>query len=206
MPTAAPPLPLMPASEFAECAGFRPFTIDEYHQMIRAGILLDGEPVELLEGWMIKKMSHGTPHDSVMDALEGALLPLLPADWFARCQRAVTLGNSEPEPDYAVVRGPRTRYRDAHPGPADIGLVVEVSDSSLRIDRVGKGRIYARAGIPVYWVVNVPDKQVEVYTQPAGADESAAYGQYDTYAVGTAAPVALGGTTVGTIAVADVLG
>ncbi len=202
--TAAPPR--MPAPEFAEGAGFRPFTIDEYHQMIRAGILIDGEPIELLEGWMIKKMSHGTPHDSSMDAFEGLLPTLLPSDWFMRCQRAVTLDDSEPEPDYAIVRGPRTRYRDAHPGPSDIGLVVEVSHSSLRVDRVGKARIYARAGIPVYWVVNVVDKVIEVYTQPSGPTETPAYAQRDDYPVGTAVPVVLDGNTVGTITVAEVVG
>ncbi len=198
--------PLMPAPEFLAGAGFRPFTIDEYHQMIRAGILIDGEPVELLEGWMVKKMSHGTPHDSSMDAFEGLLPTLLPSDWFMRCQRAVTLDDSEPEPDYAVVRGPRSRYRDAHPCPADIGIVVEFSVSSLRVDRVGKARIYARAGIPVYWIVNVADKVIEVYTQPSGPGETPAYTQRDDYPVGTAVPVVLDGTTVGTITVAEVVG
>ena len=72
------------------------------------------------------------------------------------------------------MRGPRTRYRDRHPEPTEIGLLIEFSDSSLRVDRVGKGRIYARAGIPVYWVVNVPEKLVEVYTQPTGTGDDAA--------------------------------
>jgi Uma2 family endonuclease len=141
-----------------------------------------------------------------MDAFEGLLPSLLPPDWFVRCQRAVTLGDSEPEPDYAVVRGPRNRYRDSHPTPADIGLVVEFSVSSLRLDRTGKGRIYARAGIPVYWVVNVADKVIEVYTQPVGTGDAAAYGKRDDYPVGTAVPVVLGGAAVGTVTVAAVLG
>ncbi len=206
MSTTTVRLPLMPAPEFAEGAGFRPFTIDEYHQMIRAGILTDGEPIELLEGWMIKKMSHGTPHDSSMDAFEGLLPTLLPSDWFMRCQRAITLSDSEPEPDYAIVRGPRSRYREVHPTPSDIGLVIEFSVSSLRVDRVGKGRIYARAGIPVYWIVNVAEKVVEVYTQPTGPTETPGYAQRDDYPVGTAVPVVLDGTAVGTVAVSEVMG
>lgn len=200
-PVATPP---MPAPEFMENTGFRRFTVDEYHQMIRAGILSDGEPIELLEGWMVKKMSHGTPHDSAMDAFEGILPTLVPPDWFVRCQRAITLSDSEPEPDYAIVRGPRTRYRDSHPGPADVGLVVEFSASSLRVDRVGKARIYARAGLPVYWIVNVTDKVIEVYTQPTGTGENAAYAKRDDFPVGTAVPVVLDGNTVGTITVAAV--
>ena len=198
--TATPPR--MPAPEFAEGAGFRPFTIDEYHQLIRAGILIDGEPIELLEGWMVKKMSHGAPHDSCMDAFEGILPALLPADWFVRCRRAVTLGDSEPEPAYAIVRGPRTRYRDAHPAPPDIGLLVEFSDTSLRVDRTGKARIFARAGVPVYWVVNLVDKVIEVYTRPSGP----AYARRDDYPAGTAVPVVLDGVTVGTVAVSEVVG
>lgn len=200
--------PRTPAPEFSENAGFRPFTLDEYHQLIRNGTLVDGEPVELLEGWMVYKMSHGTPHDSIMDALEGLLLALLPAAWFARCQRAITLpaDASEPEPDYAVVRGPRTRYRDNHPGPADIGLVIEVSHSSLQVDRVGKARIYARAGIAVYWVVNVADKVIEVYTQPSGPTDAPAYAQRTDFAPGTAVPVVLDGTAVGAVTVSEVFG
>src|SRR5687767_9493290 len=114
--TAAP----APTPDFLAYAAFRRFSVDEYHRMIRDGILSSGEPFELLEGYMVKKMAHGTPHDAAMDAIEGVLPGLLPAGWFVRCQRAVTLDDSEPEPDHAVVRGPRTRYRDAHPGPADI--------------------------------------------------------------------------------------
>jgi Uma2 family endonuclease len=206
MSTTTPATMDQPAPEFLENTGFRRFTVDEYHQMIRTGILLDGEPIELLEGWMVKKMSHGTPHDSGMDAFEGLLPTLLPADWFMRCQRAVTLSDSEPEPDYAIVRGPRNRYRDAHPTPADIGLVIEFSVTSLRIDRTGKGRIYARAGIPMYWVVNVVDKVIEVYTQPSGPTEQPSYATRNDYPVGTAAPVVLAGNTVGTITVAEVMG
>ncbi|MBA4062277.1 MAG: Uma2 family endonuclease [Isosphaera sp.] len=207
MSTATPPAVAdQPAPEFLENAGFRRFTVDEYHQMIRAGILVDGEPIELLEGWMVKKMAHGTPHDSAMDAIEGLLPGLLSPEWFARCQRAVTLSDSEPEPDYAVVRGPRSRYRESHPTPPDIGLVIEFSASSLRIDRTGKARIYARENIPVYWVVNVVDKVIEVYTQPSGPAADPAYAHRQDYPVGAAVPVVLDGTTVGTVAVADVMG
>jgi Uma2 family endonuclease len=198
--------PPVPAPEFMENAGFRQFTVDEYHQMIKAGILIDGEPIELLEGWMVKKMAHGTPHDCTLDLLEGELLRVLPATWFARSQRAVTLSDSEPEPDIAIVRSPRNRYKITHTVPDDIALLIEVSDSSLRLDRIGKGRIYSRAGIPVYWVVNVVDKVIEVYTQPGGTGESAAYTKRDDFAIGTTVPVVLDGNTVGTIAVNDVFG
>jgi Uma2 family endonuclease len=183
----------------------RKLSVAQYHGMIQSGILPEGEPIELLEGYLVQKMSRGTPHDSVMDLLDEQLNRVIPAEWFTRSQRAVTLSDSEPEPDYAIVRGPRGRYRGRHPVPADVGLVIEVSDSSLFIDRTDKARIYARAGIPVYWVVNIPDRKVEVFTQPSGPTESPAYGQHDEYPVGAAVPVVLDGNPVGTIAVADVM-
>ncbi len=122
-------------------------------------------------------------------------------------QSAVTLtNNSEPEPDFVFARGDESTFRTHHPGPADIGLVVEVSNSSLAIDRDDKGSIYAANGIPVYWVVNVVDKVIEVYTWPAGTGDTAAYAKRDDCAVGASVPVVLDGNTIGTIAVSDVMG
>jgi Uma2 family endonuclease len=185
---------------------FRKFTLNEYHKMIETGVLSSGEPYELLEGNLVHKMSHGTAHDTAMDRIEGLFPALALSGWFVRCQRAITLTQSEPEPDYAIVRGPRSRYASTHPGPSDIGLLIEVSDSSLSIDRHDKGIIYAQNRIPVYWVVNVIAKVVEVYTQPGGTGDAAAYATRNDHAVGTTVPVVLGGNPVGTIAVADVVG
>jgi Uma2 family endonuclease len=186
---------------------FRKFTLDEYHKMIEAGVLSSGEPYELLEGNLVHKMSRGIPHDRAIQALTKRYVRAIPVGWDVRAQCAVTLtGGSEPEPDFAIVRGDESTYGSRHPGPADIGLVVEVSDSSLRIDRHDKGSIYARESIPVYWVVNVVDKVIEVYTQPSGPTATPAYAKRDDYAVGTSVPLVLDGNAVGTIAVADVMG
>ncbi len=190
---------------FSSSATFRQFTIDQYHHMIRTGVLPEGEPVELLEGYMVQKMARGTPHDSTLDGLEGALPPLLPSGWFCRGKRALTILNSEPEPDLAVVRGPRNRYLARHPLPADVGLLVEVSASSLDIDRLDKARIYARAGIPAYWVVNLVDRVVEVFTRPSGPADAPAYGKRDDYKPGDAVPVVLDGVEVGRVAVSEVM-
>ena len=186
---------------------FRKFTLDEYHKMIETGVLIDGEPYELLEGHLVHKMSRGTPHDAAIQALLKRLFRMSPAGWDLRSQSAVTLtAGNEPEPDFAIVRGDENTYRARHPGPTDIGLLIEVSDSSLYIDRYDKGRIYAQNGIPVYWIVNVVDKVIEVYTQPGGTGDAAAYAQRTDYPVGTAAPVVLDGATVGAITVAEVMG
>jgi Uma2 family endonuclease len=190
---------------YAMFSMFRRFTVDEYHRMIQSGVFVDGEPFELLEGYVVQKTPHGIAHDATMDDLDVALTAVVPAGWFVRSQRAVTLTDSEPEPDYAVVREPRSRYRASHPRPADIGLLIEVSDSSRVIDRTDKARVYAQAGIPVYWVVNIPDKRIEVFSQPSGPAETPAYADRQEYPVGTAVPVVLDGTEVGTVAVAEVI-
>jgi Uma2 family endonuclease len=187
--------------------GFRKFTLAQYHKMIEMGWFLDGEPYELLEGHLVHKMPRGTPHDAALQAVTKRFFRMSPAGWDVRGQSAITLtGDSEPEPDLALVRGDENTYRDHHPGPGDIGLLVEISDSSRLIDRHDKGRIYARAGIPVYWVVNVVDKVVEVYTQPSGPTADPAYAHRQDYPVGAAVPVVLDGNPVGTVAVADVMG
>jgi Uma2 family endonuclease len=155
---------------------------------------------------MVTKMPRSPEHDYAIRTLNKRLLRLVPDSFTVSNQCAATLNDSEPEPDFTVARGGEATYRTHHPGPADTALVIEVSAASLSFDRTDKARVYARAGIPVYWVVNVIDKQIEVLTQPSGPGDSPAYAQSDVFAVGTSAPVVLDGNTVGTIAVADVMG
>ena len=204
--TAAPPS----QPYYLSRVGFRKFTLAEYHRMIENGVLTDGEPYELLEGNLVLKLSRGNAHDSALQALADQFYRVVfagPAGWGVRGQSAVTLPpGSEPEPDLAVVRGNAAAFRDHHPEPSEIGLLVEVADSSLLDDRHDKGRIYARAGVPVYWVVNVVDKLIEVYTQPSGPTAAPAYARRDDYPPGAVVPVVLDGATVGTVAVADVVG
>ena len=93
-------------------------------------------------------------------------VPALPSEWLCFSQSAITTAESEPEPDIAIVRGPDSRYAKRHPTPSDIAIAIEVADSSLVRDRVIKNRIYARASVPEYWIVNIPERQLEVFTQP----------------------------------------
>ncbi len=195
-----------PVPGFLGMSTFHRLTVDQYHDMIRNGILTENDAVELLEGYLVTKMPRSPEHDYTISALSDELLRLVPRTFALRGQCAATIQDSEPEPDLVIARGDRALYRHRHPGPADTVLVIEVSASSLHHDRTDKGRIYARAGIPVYWVVNVADKVIEVYTQPSGPCETPAYARRDDYAVGAAVPVVLDGATVGTIPVAEVLG
>jgi Uma2 family endonuclease len=117
----------------------------------------------------------------------------------------VVLSDSQPEPDFAIVRGNARSYLARHPGPADVGLLVEVADSSLLRDQRDKARIYARANITCYWIVNLVDRRVEVYTQPSGAIPIPLYRSLQSYQPGDALPLVLDGSAVGAVATADLL-
>lgn len=186
-------------------AGFRRFTVAEYHNLIRAGVLTENDELELLEGYLVHKMPHNPPHDGTIFAVQDVLGGLLPKGWMCRVQSSITLAESEPEPDLAIVRGDRRTYFTRHPQPSDFGVVIEVADSSLDSDQMDKQRIYARAGLPVYWIVNLPGRRVEVYADPQPAATPPGYATRTDHAAGASVPVVLDGVTVGTIAVDDVL-
>lgn len=182
----------------------RRFTVDEYHRMIQEGILTEDDRVELLEGWIVPKMARNPPHDVSVALVNDALRRHIPGDWHVRPQCAATTVDSEPEPDAAVVRGRIRDYLPSHPGGGDAGLFVEVSDSSLPRDR-RKKRIYARARVPVYWIVNLIDDQVEVYSDPAGEGDEADYRSEQVFRRGEAIPLVLDGQEVSQVPVDEIL-
>jgi Uma2 family endonuclease len=166
---------------------------------------MEGEPIELLEGYLVEKHVRNPPHDGAVTRLTNRLPRRLPSGWVTRIQCAVSMLESEPEPDGAVVRGDDTSYDSRLPVGADFGIIIEVSDSSLSFDRREKGRIYARAGIPVYWVINVADRQIEVYTDPDTAANPPVYRTHTDYHPGDQLPITLDGKQAGTIPVSDLL-
>jgi Uma2 family endonuclease len=180
-------------------------SVDQYHAMIHAGILTDDDPVELLEGWLVAKMPKNPPHRAVTRLIRQVLERLVPAEWYVDSQEPITTDDSEPEPDVVVVRGETRHYLDRHPGPHDVGLVIEVADTTLQRDRGFKKRLYARAGIPVYWIVNLSDNQCEVYTEPSGPEPQPDYRQRQDYGASDVIPVVLAGVEVGRIAVRELL-
>ncbi len=183
----------------------RRFTVDEYHRMIQAGILTEEDRVELLEGWIVHKMPHNPPHDGTIEVVDDRLRGVLPPGWRIRVQSAITTSDSEPEPDIAVVRGTARTYLARHPGPTDVGLLVEVSDSTLSRDRGEKGRLFARAGIVRYWIVNLIDRQIEVYSEPTGPTLDPSYGRREDYRPGVEVPVVLDGVEIARIPVNELL-
>ncbi|XZN93400.1 MAG: Uma2 family endonuclease [Microcoleus sp.] len=180
-------------------------SIEQYHAMIQAGILTDDDPVELLEGLLVFKMAKNPPHRLATGLTRTALENILPPGWYVDSQEPITLQNSEPEPDIAVIRGDRRQYPDRHPGPEDIAMIVEISDSTLQRDRTIKKRIYARAGIPFYWIVNLAESQVEVYSQPLVDVEQPDYSQRLNYGRSAFVPVIVAGVEIGAIEVNNLL-
>jgi Uma2 family endonuclease len=181
----------------------RRFTVGEYHSMSQAGVFAEDERFELLEGWIVAKMRRNPPHDATIELILKALVGRMPAGWRVRGQSAITTADSEP--DLAVVRGAIRDYVSRHPGPEDVALVVEVAASSLAQDRDLKGRVYARAGIPVYWLVNLVDRRIEVFTDPTGPDASPAHRRRQDYGPGESVPLVIEGRELGPIALAELL-
>jgi Uma2 family endonuclease len=197
--------PVFVSPSAAPADGLWRLSVDNYHEMMKAGILLDGDPVELLEGLLVEKMSKNTPHTLATGLTRTTLERLAPEDWFVNVQEPIITVDSEPEPDIAVVRGNRRQYLARHPGPQDLALVVEVSDSSLLRDRTMKLRLYARAMIPIYWIVNLVEGHIEVYTNPTGPEEKPSYRQRSDYGPADEVPFIIEGREVGRIAVRELL-
>jgi Uma2 family endonuclease len=181
------------------------WSVEKYHEMVHTGIIDEDDPVELLDGWIVKKMTKSPLHRTVTGLLREILQRVMPAGWFVDSQDPVTLSASEPEPDAVLVRGNRLDYLDRHPGPGDIALVAEVSDSGLTRDRVFKKSIYAAAGITVYWVVNLVDRRIEVYSGCTNSGSGADYARCDCYAVGDRVPLIVDGQIVAEIPVGEIL-
>ena len=183
-----------------------PLSVEGYHALLKAGIIQDGDAVELLEGFMVPKMTKGPRHELVRRRIMRRFLAMVPPDFFVDSQGAATLITSEPEPDIFVIRGTEEDYADRHAGPAETLIVVEVADSSVRRDRNWKKRIYARAGIPFYWVVNLIDDCIEVFSQPSGDTPKPAYSATTLYRTGNSIPVIIDEKEIGQIPVAAILG
>jgi Uma2 family endonuclease len=176
-------------------------TVDEYEQLADSGILKD-RGVELINGWLVRKMTTKPPRVVALDATREVLAGLLPRGWWLREEKPVRIPDfDEPEPDISVVRGSRQDYRARHPGPGEIEFLVEVSDTSLAWDRGEKLSAYARAGVPSYWIINLVDRQLEVFTSP----ESQVYRSRQVLGASDHAPVVIDRAEVGIVAVADLL-
>jgi len=170
------------------------FTREEYYGLSE---ILANQRVELIEGQIIEMAPIGDFHAAVTHPLAVILEEAFGEGFSARNQVPIALGDdfkpSDPQPDVTIVAGTWRDYVGRHPGAADVKLIVEVADSSLKDDRGIKAKLYGSAGIPEYWIVNLVDQQVEVYREPC----ETGYESVTTYGVGdTIKPLSAPGTRV----------
>jgi Uma2 family endonuclease len=186
-----------PIQDLRARASIVPITTDQYHLMIERGIVPEDSTVELLRGMLVRK-DRGAPGEvptrhSPFHRLVVALLTQLAArinDDFQHLQIQLPIScppDSEPEPDGAIIRGAPREYADHLPGPRDVTSVIEVAHSSLDSDRSDKLQIFAGAGIPQYVLINIPDRRIEVRSEPDAAREeyrkTVVLGENDTLAL-----------------------
>jgi len=181
----------------------RRITVDEYERIIRSGAIRDPDRVELIDGYMVDKMGKSAEHGYATRKLIDRLGPIVGPVWTWRSEQPVRIpAYDEPEPDVTILRG--STDDDAHriPGPRDVGLLIEVSLATLETDRGKKLSAYATDGIPLYWIVNLVHRQVEVYTRPVKAGR---YRSRKDFLPGQQVPVVIGGERLGSIAVDEIL-
>jgi len=155
------------------------WTVDQYLGMVDQGYLSEDDKTELLAGNIIYKMAAKKPHDTIIGYVQDYFTEKYFKEHTLRSERGVKLSEtSMPQPDYVVAVYREDKYKRAWPTPPDILLLVEVSDSTLRSDRGLKRELYATAGIKEYWIINIPDRQIELYLNPdaeAGTYSSTGY-------------------------------
>lgn len=201
--TAAPCPTTYPPTYLNE-ASLAKFSTDRYDRMVKAGLLTSEDKVELLENYVVLKTPRDPAHDGTIDLIHDALRGV-PSGWFVRIQATVALSDSRPEPDLAIVGGTKRSFLASHPTAAEVGLIIEVANTSLLRDQRDKARVYARGNVACYWIVNLEERRVEVHTQPSGPTDAPAYASVQNFAAGDAVPLLLDGAAVASIPVADLL-
>jgi Uma2 family endonuclease len=142
------------------------FSVDEYHRMLETGILTEDDHVELIEGEIVKMSPIGSRHVACVNRLNGLLNRKVGQDVIVSVQNPFRLDNySEPEPDIALIKPRDDFYAQSLATPADLLLIIEVADTSAEVDRRVKLPIYARAGIPEVWLINLPEDRVEAHAE-----------------------------------------
>jgi Uma2 family endonuclease len=180
----------------------RRITVDEYERIIEAGALEDPSRVELIDGFMVEKMGKTPEHGYATKQVLKALDKRMPAGWTWQKEEPVRIPPyDEPEPDVTIIRGTDADYEFRLPAAADVALLVEVSETTLIQDRSKKLSGYAKAKIPVYWIINLIDRQVEVFSP----SRKNGYRSHQVFKSGEEVPVTIGGQKLPPIPVDSLL-
>jgi len=177
------------------------FSVADYQRLAEIGFLHEDDNLELLEGWLVPKVTKNPLHDSRVDLLDELLSPILPRGWYCRTQNVLVTSDSCPEPDVAVIRGRSMDYERQHPTASNCALIIEVAASSVYLDRQ-KTEIYARAGVPEYWIANLEDWQVE---RMRGPQSDGTYVNHDVLRATDQAPIQIDGVVAGNLPLNELL-
>ena len=146
----------------------RLFSVNEYHALAKAGILAEDDRVELLCGEIIDMAPIGSRHAGVVTRLTRTMIQRLNSRAIVATQNPIQLNEgSEPQPDLAVLSLKEDDYTSGHPTPADVYLLIEVCDTTLAYDRDIKAPLYAQAGVPETWLVDLEARRIEAHRQPS---------------------------------------
>ena len=152
------------------------FTLEQYERMVEGGILTPEHRVELLFGKIVHKLATGDLHAFCVQEINYAMIERFGRRFTCRQEQPISLPeHSAPEPDYVLAALTEDRYFGRKPSPTEVHLVIEVSDSTLARDQRSKARLYGQFGLPEYWIINLVDKRVEVYTAPRGHTDKGGY-------------------------------
>lgn len=178
------------------------FTVNQYDKLIEHRTIAENERVELIEGVLVNKMGRNRPHIVAGNKGLRMLSGIIPNGWYIAKEDPVVVSDwSKPEPDLAIVRGQAEDYIDHDVTASDLALVVEIAESSLSTDQQDMVLIYVLSAIPLYWIINLVDRCVEVYSDPGAAG----YQSCERISSGQYVAVVVEGVEVGRIAVADLL-
>ncbi|MDX1933530.1 MAG: Uma2 family endonuclease [Capsulimonadales bacterium] len=160
--------PIVPASFPEEMPGPRRWTVEEFFRLARLGIFAPEERLELIQGEILRIMPTDPPHSATVELVRAAMVAAFAGtDVTFKSENPLVLSeNDAPQPDVLVLRGSIREYARRHPGPEDVLLLIEVANSTLLTDRRNKSRLYADAGVPEYWIVNLRDRCVDVFRHP----------------------------------------
>ena len=199
---------LVEKEELPDRGKFEPFRIgrERFEKMIESGIFAGDHSVFLWQGRLVRKMTAGHAHFITVSLLYQALLGMVTPNWTVIQEQPVEIDEwSLPEPDLAMIRGSLRDDLRRRPNALDLGLLIEVADSSLLVDRRNKLRVYAQARLPRYWIANIPERRIETYESPINQADGPSYAIRHDYTSGQRVPVILDGEQLGTIAVDEIL-
>ena len=180
-------------------------TVDEYCQGLVQGEFGAAGSVELLEGHVVAKARRSLRHDGAVEKIREVLAKILPGGWHLQVAQAIVTPDSQPEPDVAIVADALDSRTSRPPRGEEIALIVEAADASLALDRRLKGRVYARAGILNYWVLNLIDSQLEVYSNPSGPVQMPGFQEHRIYRGDDKLSLVIGLDDLGMVRVADMI-